>query len=144
MCSSDLIPVPRIAEGGGDPLSKFPCAAAHLCVALRGAGCGHQELERDAGPCRCPDYAPGLCPFLPGAQDAGGSKHMLPFSCPGGGLCAVNISVTRAGNGAATTGFSEPFANCIDLRKLRLVFLPRAAVPSSACYSSYKLIKTHH
>ena len=127
-----------------DPLSKFPCAAAHLCVALRGAGCGHQELERDAGPCRCPDYAPGLCPFLPGAQDAGGSKHMLPFSCPGGGLCAVSISVTRAGNGAATTGFSEPFANCIDLRKLRLVFLPRAAVPSSACYSSYKLIKTHH
>ena len=70
--------------------------------------------------------------------------YMLPFSCPGGGLCAVNISVTRAGNGAATTGFSEPFANCIDLRKLRLVFLPRAAVPSSACYSSYKLIKTHH
>lgn len=78
-----------------------------------------KEPERDAGSCGCPHYTSSLCPFVPGAQNAGDPKHLLPCSGAGRRICAVTVSVSFSGNAPISTAFGSAIANGVNLRNLQ-------------------------
>ena len=77
------------------------------------------ERGIDAGSCGCPHHTSSLCPFVPGAQNAGDPKHLLPCSGAGRRICAVTVSVSFSGNAPIPTAFGSAIANGVNLRNLR-------------------------
>lgn len=105
-----------LLESSGYPVPKFSHAAAHIRLPLCGAWDRCKEPERDAGSCGCPHYTSSLCPFVPGAQNAGDPKHLLPCSGAGRRICAVTVSVSFSGNAPISTAFGSAIANGVNLR----------------------------
>lgn len=117
--TDNAISVPGFAESSGYPVPKFSHAAAHIRLPLCGAWDRCKEPERDAGSCGCPHYTSSLCPFVPGAQNAGDPKHLLPCSGAGRRICAVTVSVSFSGNAPISTAFGSAIANGVNLRNLQ-------------------------
>ena len=117
--TDNAISVPGFAESSGYPVPKFSHAAAHIRLPLCGAWDRCKEPERDAGSCGCPHHTSSLCPFVPGAQNAGDPKHLLPCSGAGRRICAVTVSVNFSGNAPISTAFGSAIANGVNLRNLQ-------------------------